>query len=101
MLEKGMQKTWRMLQNGSKMGAEINTNPLKNAVQKCVDFWDQFMATPSADFAGEMVSDQENIQQETQQKRKPTGRELPGQSSNPNTPAARGESPRPGADFWV
>ena len=52
MLEKGMQKTWSMFQNGSKMGAEIDTNPSKNEVQKCVDFLDQFSATPSADFAG-------------------------------------------------
>ena len=52
MLEKGMQKTWNMFQNGSKMGAEIDTNPLKNAVQKLVDFLDQFSATPSAQFAG-------------------------------------------------
>ena len=52
MIEKGMQKTWNMVQNGSKMGAEINTNPSKNEVQKYVDFLDQFSATPSADFAG-------------------------------------------------
>ena len=52
MLEKGMQKTWNMFQNGSKMGAEINTNPSKNEVQKCVDFLDKFSATPSAQFAG-------------------------------------------------
>ena len=51
MLEKGTQKTWRMSQNWSKMGAEIETNPSKNEVQKCVDFLDQFSATPSADFA--------------------------------------------------
>ena len=41
-----------MLQNGSKMGTEIYTNPLKNEVEKYVDFLDQFSATPSADFAG-------------------------------------------------
>ena len=52
MFEKGMQKTWRMLQNGSKMRAEIDTNPSKNEVQKYVDFSDQFSATPSAQFAG-------------------------------------------------
>ena len=52
MIEKGMQKTWNMVQNGSKMGAEIETNPSKNEVKKCVDFLDQFSATPSADFAG-------------------------------------------------
>ena len=34
------------------MGAKINTNPLKNVVQKCADFWDQFSATPSAQDAG-------------------------------------------------
>ena len=52
MFEKGVQKTWRMLQNGSKMRAEIDTNPSKNEVQKYVDFLDQFSATPSAQFAG-------------------------------------------------
>ena len=52
MLEKGTQKTWRMSQNWSKMGTEIETNPSKNEVQKCVDFLDQFSATPSAQFAG-------------------------------------------------
>ena len=51
MLEKGTQKTWNMFQNGSKLGAEIDTTPSKNEVQKCVDFLDQFSATPSADFA--------------------------------------------------
>ena len=34
------------------MGAEINTNRSKNEVQKCVDFLDEFSATPSAQFAG-------------------------------------------------
>ena len=52
MLEKGLQKSWKMLQNGPKMGAEIDTNPSKNEVQKCVDFLDQSSETPSADFAG-------------------------------------------------
>ena len=52
MLEKGMQKTWKMLKNESLMGAEIYTNPSKNEVQKCIDFFDRFSATPSADFAG-------------------------------------------------
>ena len=52
MLEKAMQKSWKMLQNASKMGAKIYTNPKKNAVQKLVDFWDQFSATPSAQDAG-------------------------------------------------
>ena len=52
MLEKGMQKAWQMLQEGAKMGAEINKNRSKNEVQKCVDFLDQFSATPSAQFAG-------------------------------------------------
>ena len=52
MLEKGMQKSWKMFQNASKTGAKINTNPKKNVVQKGVDFWDQFSATPSAQDAG-------------------------------------------------
>ena len=52
MLEKGMQKSWKMFKNASKMGAKIYTDPKKNAAQKCVDFWDQFSATPSAQDAG-------------------------------------------------
>ena len=47
-----MQKKRKMIKNGSKMGAEINTNPSKNEVQKYVDFLDKFSATPSAQFAG-------------------------------------------------
>ena len=52
MLVKAMQISWTMLQNASKMGAKIYTNPKKNAVQKLVDFWDQFSATPNAQDAG-------------------------------------------------
>ena len=75
------------------MGAEINTNPLKKEVQKCVDFWDEFLATPSADFAGLMVSDQENIQQETQQKRTTTGEGNPQDSLPIPTRPRRGRGP--------
>ena len=34
MLEKGMQKTWNMLQNGAQMGAKIKKKSIKNDVQK-------------------------------------------------------------------
>ena len=34
MLEKGMQKTWNMLQNGAHMGANIENKSIKNEVRK-------------------------------------------------------------------
>ena len=34
MLEKGMQKTWTMLQNGAQMGAKIKNKSIKNEVRK-------------------------------------------------------------------
>ena len=34
MLEKGMQKTWKVLQNGAKMGANIEEKTIENEVRK-------------------------------------------------------------------
>ena len=34
MLEKGMQKTWEVLQNGARMGAKIEKKSIKNEVRK-------------------------------------------------------------------
>ena len=34
MLEKGMQKTWKVLQNGAKMGAKIDEKLVKKEVRK-------------------------------------------------------------------
>ena len=34
MFEKGMHKSWKMLQNGAKMGAKIENKSIKNEVQK-------------------------------------------------------------------
>ena len=50
--KKGCKNHEKCSKNASKMGAKIYTNPKKNAVQKLVDFWDQFSATPSAQDAG-------------------------------------------------
>ena len=37
MLEKGLQKSWKMLQNGIKMGAEIQKMLIKIRVQKNIE----------------------------------------------------------------
>ena len=37
MLEKGLQKSWKMLQNGPKMGAEIEKMLVKIRVQKNIE----------------------------------------------------------------
>ena len=34
MLEKGMQKTWKVFQHGAKMGTEIEKKSIKNDVRK-------------------------------------------------------------------
>ena len=34
MLEKGMQKTWEVLQNGARMGAKIEKQSIKNPIGK-------------------------------------------------------------------
>ena len=38
MLEKGMQKSWKMFQKGAKTGAEIEKVLIKIKVQKCIEF---------------------------------------------------------------
>ena len=38
MLEKGLQKSWKMLQKGTKMGAGIEKISIKMKVQKYIDF---------------------------------------------------------------
>ena len=38
MLEKGMTKSWKMFQKGTKMGAEIEKVLIKIKIQKCIEF---------------------------------------------------------------
>ena len=38
MLEKGMTKSWKLFQKGTKMGAEIEKVLIKIKVQKCIEF---------------------------------------------------------------
>ena len=46
MLEKGMQKTWKVLQNGTNMGTKIKNKSIKNEVQKSMRKKDAIMQRP-------------------------------------------------------
>ena len=46
MLEKGMQKTWKVLQNGAQMGAKIEKKSIENEVRKSMRKKDATMQRP-------------------------------------------------------
>ena len=46
MLEKGMQKTWTMFQNGTKMGAKIKNKSIKKEIRKSMRKKDATMQRP-------------------------------------------------------
>ena len=52
MLEKGMQKTWKELQNGTKMGAKIQNKSIKNEVRKSMRKKDAIMQRPGGSAGG-------------------------------------------------
>ena len=52
MLEKGMQKTWKVFQNGAKMGAKIEKKSIKNDARKSMRKRGSIMQRPGGS-AGE------------------------------------------------
>ena len=52
MLEKGMQKTWKVLQNGAQMGAKIEKTSIKNEVLKSMRKKDAIMQQPGGSAGG-------------------------------------------------